>query len=112
MKIELNPYRFDELQIKILEEIIISIKEGLQAAGVADEKNLYDSTAEIAFSIATIIDGSSIMELDSKPVVPFLAFAKEYNSDELVAAEGGSWMHEYVFGMVDEMFSPEAGNQT
>ncbi|MBD2189442.1 hypothetical protein [Pseudanabaena mucicola] len=112
MKIELNPYRFDELQLKILEEIMISIKEGLQIAGVVDKKNLYDSTAEIAFSIATIIDGSRIMELDGKPVVPFLAFAKEQSSDELVAAEGGSWMHEYVFGLVDEIFSPEIENQT
>ncbi|PZO38212.1 MAG: hypothetical protein DCF19_17240 [Pseudanabaena frigida] len=107
MKIELNLDRFDELQLRVLEELIVSIREGLRAAGIVDEQVLYNSTANIAFSIAAIIDGSSIMELDNKPVIPYLAFAKEQNGNELVAAEGGSWMHEYVFSLVDEVFAKD-----
>ena len=26
------------------------------------------------------------------------------NGSDLVSAEGGSWMHEYVFGTVDDVF--------
>ena len=104
MKIELNPDRFDELQLRVLEELIVSIRDGLREAGLTDDQILYESTGKLAFSVAAIIDGSRLMELEGSPVVPFLAFANERNGDELVAAVGGSWMHEYVFGTVDEVF--------
>jgi hypothetical protein len=105
MKIELNPDRFDELQIYVLEQIVTSIRDGLREAGVTDDQVLYESTGKIAFSVAAIMDGSRVMTLDGQPVIPFLTFAKERNGADLVATEGGSSLHEYVFATVDEVFA-------
>lgn len=104
MKITINSDRFDELQLRILEELIGSIRDALEEAGITDAQALREATGSIAFSVAAIIDGSRIMELDGEPVTPVLTFAKEVDGTDLVGAEGGSWMHEYVFGTVDEVF--------
>jgi hypothetical protein len=110
VKIELNSDRFDELQLRVLTELLTSIRDGLRAAGVADEDVLYEATGKIGFSVASIIDGSRVMEHDGSPVVPFLAFVNERNGTNLTAAEGGSWMHEYVFGAVDDVFGDDEGD--
>ncbi|HNR99956.1 MAG TPA: hypothetical protein PKX48_13315 [Planctomycetota bacterium] len=104
MKITINSHRFDALQLRLLEELINSIRTGLKKAGITDVQTLREATGNIAFSVAEIIDGSCVMELDGEPVVPVLTFAKEVNGTDLVAAKGGSWMHEAVFGTVDDMF--------
>jgi len=107
MEIVIDSDRFDALQLRVLEEIIKSIRTGLREAGVADDQALYDATGNIAFAVAAIVDGSRIMDLDGERVVSVLTFAKERNGTELVGAEGGSWMHEYVFGTVDDVFDCE-----
>lgn len=104
MKISVDTDRFDELQLRVLEELVAAVRDGLREAGITDDQALYDATGSIAFSIAAIVDGSRVMELDGEPVIPVLTFAKARNGSELVGAEGGSWMHEYVFGTVDEVF--------
>lgn len=110
MKIELNSDRFDELQLRLLKELLTSIRDGLREAGVTDDDALYQATGNIGFSVAAIIDGSRVMEHDGSPVLPFLAFANERSGSNLTAAEGGSWMHEYVFGVVDDVFADEDGD--
>jgi len=107
MNIELDTARFDELQLRMLAEIVRAVRDGLREAGVEDEQVLYDATGNICFSVCAIIDGSCEMSLDDVPVVPLLTFATERNGQDLVAAEGGSWMHEYVFSAVDEVFGDE-----
>lgn len=107
MKINIDTDRFDELQSRVLEELIVSIRDGLREAGITDEDALVEATGNIAFSVAAIIDGSRVMDLDGDEVVPVLTFANERNGEDLVAAKGGSWMHEYVFGTVEEIFEGE-----
>jgi len=107
MKITIDSDRFDELQLRVLEELVTSIRDGLREAGVTDDQALYKATGNIAFSVAAILDGSRVMELDGEQLVPVLTFAKERNVSDLVGAEGGSWMHEYVFGAVDEVFDSD-----
>ena len=51
------------------------------------------------------------MELEGCAVVSVLTFAKERDGEELIAAEGGSWMHEYVFGAVDDVLAGEDGGE-
>jgi len=104
MKITIDSERFDELQLRVLEELIASIRDGLREAGVTNNQALYEATGHIAFSVAAIFDGSRVMKLDGEQVFPVLTFARERNGSDLVGAEGGSWMHEYVFGTVDEVF--------
>jgi hypothetical protein len=107
MNITIDLDRFDELQIRVLEELIVSIRDGLRSAGVNDDQALYESTGNIAFSVAAIFDGSRAIELDGTCVVPVLTFAKERHGEDLVGAEGGSWMHEYVSSAIDDVFDAE-----
>ena len=51
--------------------------------------------------VAAIIDGSAIMEHEGERVMPRLTFVKPGDDETLIDA-GGSWMHEYVGGFVDE----------
>lgn len=108
MQVSIDSDKFDALQIRLLEEIIRSVAAGLKSAGITEESALSEATGSIVFSIGAIIDGSRVMELDGQPVVPFLAFANERGGNDLLAAEGGSWMHEYVFGAVDEILFGDA----
>ena len=102
MKLEEDTNRFDDLQLFIAGEIVSSVKSYLEQAGLTGEK-LYDATTHIAFSFAATIDGSAIMTHEDERVLPVLTFAKPDDPDTLISA-GGSWMHEYVVGIVDEEF--------
>ena len=107
MKLNIDYGQFDQMQLRVVEELIISIRNGLKEAGIEDDDVIREATGNIAFSVAEIIDGSRVMELKGQSVVPFLTFVNERNGDELLIVEGGSWMHEYVFGTVDEVFDAE-----
>ena len=105
MKVTADNTRFDELQVHVLNEIVASIIDGLKEAGVSDSQTLHEATSNIAFSVAAIVDGSRVMNLEGTEVVPILTFARERDGQELIGADsGGSWMNEYVFGVVDEQF--------
>jgi len=93
--------------LQVLEHLVKSVRDGLREAGVDDDQILYEVTGNLSFALCAIIDGSRQMMLDDQPVVPFLTFASERNGTDLIAAEGGSWMHEYVFGTVDEVFAED-----
>lgn len=99
--------RFDRLQLHLLGEIVRAVRAGLSKAGVKDDQLLFEATGDLSFAIAAIVDGSLVMELDGQEVVPILAFAEERDGDQLVGRGGASWMHEYVFGTVDEVFAAE-----
>ena len=107
MKLLTDKDRFDELQMYLISEIISDIRRKLIQAGISGDQ-LYDLTGKMSFSIAAILDGSRVMSMDGNPVLPVLTFETSRNSGTLTCAEeGGSWMHEYVFGCVDEVFESE-----
>ncbi len=107
MNITIDADQYDALQLRVVEELITSIRDGLREAGVTDEQVLFESTGKIAFSVAAIFDGSREMELEGQAVIPVLSFATERNGSDLIGAEGGSWMHEYVFGTLDDVFGDD-----
>lgn len=98
--------RFDELQRHVLRTIVESIREDIKDLKLSEDEK-FDLTSNIAFSVAAIIDASRIMELDGQEVLPILAFAKTRGGEELITSDGGSWMHEYAAGMVDDVFNGE-----
>lgn len=105
MKISIDTERYDQLQLRLLEELVVSLRDGLREAGVDDADTLYEATGNLAFAVASIMDGSRVMDLDGADVAPVLTFARERDGEDLVAPpSGGSWMHEYVFGVVDDVF--------
>ena len=106
MEIIRNKTEFDKRQLGLIQEIIRAIKSDLQDAELPDDV-LADLTGDIAFSVAAIIDGSRKMRFDGKPLVPVLTFADDNKRTKLIAAPGGSWMHEYAASVTDEVFDEE-----
>lgn len=93
--------------MSVLKEFISSIRNDLREAGVTDDDVLHNEMENIPFSVAAIVDCGRVMDLDDEPVFPVLTFANEPGATELVGAEGGSWMHEYVCGAVEEAFEDD-----
>ncbi len=107
MKCEIDEMKYDEIQMEMLYFITESIKDKLVEAGIAGE-SLEKLTTNIAFSMAEIIDGSAIMETQNKkPIIPVLTFANDENFNSGICSEGSSWMHEYVHGVVEDVFGKE-----
>ena len=107
MKLVFDEARFDARQLFLMEKIVETLLDGLRSAGVDDSQTLHDATSDMAFSLACILDGSRIMELDGEPVLPFIGFANERDGDEIVVSEAGTWMHEYSHGTVSDVFDRE-----
>jgi hypothetical protein len=106
MEIITDKKEFDKRQLHVLREIILAVRKDLKDTGVPEER-VADVTGDIVFSVAAIIDASHVMQVDGRQIFPFLAFAEDKNVTKLLAEPGGSWMHEYVFGMVDDIFDED-----
>ena len=107
MEVTLNEKSFDDFQSQMLTEIIFDVRTALEEADIPREK-IRDLTHEIAFSVATIIDGSRDMYVGNKLVLPYLTFAKDRSCEHLIATEGGSWMHEYTPELIEDSFEHPA----
>ena len=105
MKIHYDFEEFNAHQVRILKEIIASIKFELENLGL-DEPKVKESTFDIAFSMTAIIDSSRVMELNGHDVLPFLGFRALLEDEEvLLANESGSYMHELCSAVVERMFA-------
>ena len=108
MKLVSDNTTFDALQRHLLGELVASIRDALREAGVDDGPLLFEATSNVAFAVASIVDGSREMYLDDREVVPILTFAHDHEGSELIAAEsGGSWMHDYVQAVVEQHVSQD-----
>jgi len=101
MELKLDADKFDEHQAIFIGEIIEQIKGKLEDAGLTGEK-LKEVTGNIAFGIACTIDDTAGIEFDGIEVNPYLTFLAGEN--ELMHCGGNSFTHEYVFGVLDEVF--------
>jgi hypothetical protein len=106
MNITENESAFDKCQLALIREIIRAIKSDLADSGI-EEDRLADVTGEVAFSVAAILDGSRVMQADGQPLIPMLTFAEDAERTKLVGRAGGSFMHEYVHGIVDDVFDED-----
>ena len=102
MELKTDEKAFDKLQLFLAKELAGLVKSDLERAGLAGQ-DLFDATQQIAFSVAAMIDGSTVMHLDGDRVQPVLTF-EATDGQSLISAGAGSWMHEYIGGMVDDAF--------
>ncbi|MEW8632247.1 MAG: hypothetical protein AB2591_19795 [Candidatus Thiodiazotropha sp.] len=100
-KIKSHADEYDEQQVTFIGAIIEEVKSKLEEAGMKGEQ-LKEITGNISFGIATLIDNSASIEFDGKEIFPLLTFIE--NDDELIHCGGNSYTHEYVFGVLDEVF--------
>ncbi len=100
-KLKLDSDEYDGQQAIFIGAIIEDVKAKLEEAGIKDEA-LKDLAGNISFGFATLIDNSSSIEFDGKEIVPVLTFLE--GEEELIHCGGNSYTHEYVFGVLDEIF--------
>lgn len=102
MKIKEDRDTFDELQSVVLYHLMTSIIEHLKEAGLKGKK-LRKAAEDIGFAVGAIIDGSADMPHEKGRVLPVLTFAVNDKYKELISSDGGSWLHEYVIGFLDDL---------
>lgn len=99
-----NGQMYEEREMRMVEEFVHSIKGALVDGGIQDAA-LKTLTENIAFSVTSIVDGSTHMPLNEDHLVPILGFAEGRMRDRLlVPLEGGSSLHGLVPGYIDDAF--------
>ncbi|MGV6825879.1 MAG: hypothetical protein ACWA5Q_02775, partial [bacterium] len=98
---KLDPEKFEEHQKIFIEEIVRSITTKLIEAGLEGEK-MEQITADIGFSIASIIDDTTQIESDGVLVKPYLTFRE--NDDELIHCGENSYSYEFVIPTLKKLF--------
>ena len=101
MELKHDGDKFDELQSIFIGGIIDEIKAKLEEANLPNEK-VRELLENISFSVATILDGSRSVEFEGVEASPVITF--EDDEDNLVYPGGNSWMHEYVFGTISDIY--------
>ena len=109
MDITTDPYAHDDLQRYLIKVMAGDIREMLEQAGL-EGAALRQAVEQVTFGVATIVDGSRVMEVDGKPVVPFLTFgvvdadSEDEEVTALLSSGEPSSMHEYATSVVREIF--------
>ena len=100
---------YEQCQALLLREIVSSIRGRLEEAGIKG-KRLRDVVATITFDVGAIIDGSQVVSSEEDHLVPILGFAEGRMRDQLLFSHGGggSSLHEFVPGTIDEEFNTNA----
>jgi hypothetical protein len=101
MQLKLDPSLFEEQQLLFVRELVESIRVKLQEAGV-DGGKVGDVTASIAFSVASMIDDTSAIDVEGVEVHPYLTFRT--SDDELTHCGENSYTHEFVYEVLKEVF--------
>lgn len=101
MQLKNDGDKFDELQSIFIGGIIDEIKVQLEEAKLPNDK-VKELLENISFSVATILDASRSVEYEDVEASPVVTF--QDGEKDLVYPGGNSWMHEYVFGTISEIY--------
>ena len=101
MQLKNDGDKFDELQSIFIGGIIDEIKVQLEEAKLPNDK-VRELLENISFSVATILDASRSVEYEGVEASPVVTF--QDGEKDLVYPGGNSWMHEYVFGTISEIY--------
>ena len=97
---------YEECEARLMEGVVSSIRSALERAGISGAR-LRELVSEIAFDVGAIVDGSAPISVDDDYLVPILGFAQGRMRDRLLlpSGGGGSSMHEFVPGIVEDEFA-------
>lgn len=105
MKVEIDSDRFDALQMEVASAITHHIYTAMKRAGVPDSDGLEKIVADALFHVGEVIDGSRVFDSAEGEMQAVLTFRAMEEADTLISAPGGgSWIHEYAFGVAEEYF--------
>ncbi len=91
---------FDRRQQALVKHLLHAIKRELENAD-APPQVVQQLTGSIAFAVTSLIDGAASAQFEGRELDPHLAFPL---GEELLYAGGNSWMHEYVYRVLPEVF--------
>ena len=97
---------YEECEVRLMEEVVTSVRSALERSGISGAL-LRELVSEIAFDVGAIVDGAASMSIDDDHLVPILGFAQGRMRDRLLLASGGggSSLHEFVPGIVEDEFA-------
>ncbi len=101
MELKLDIEKFDEIQQAFIREITEDIHTKLVEAGL-EGLTLENTTALIAYSMASIIDDTSNIEIDGVQARPYLTFRE--GDDTLIHCGENSYTYEYVTDNLKRMY--------
>ena len=105
MDLKLDIDRFEEKQELFIKEIIHPIMTKLVEAGLEGQQ-MEELTANIGFSVASILDDTTRIESDGAEVKPYLTFRE--SGDELIHCGENAYTYEYVIKILKELFDDQA----
>ncbi len=94
--------KYEAFQEIFVGEIIQQIRLKLMQAGITGDE-LIHLTGEIAFSVASTIDGNAIIERDGIDVHPYLVFSG--GDEQIIHGGENSFTHEFVASEMGKAFS-------
>ena len=101
MKLVKDSDRFDKFQIALIREITQAIAVKLVEAGMKGAE-MENTAANIAFSIASILDATTDIESNGDEVHPYLTFHTDETN--LIHCGENAYTYEFLTGVLKEMF--------
>ena len=101
MELKLDTKKFDQYQEIFIGEITQTIMVKLIEAGLEGQQ-LEDTTASIAFNIASIIDDTTQIERDGVEARPYLTFRE--GDDKLIHYGENSYTYDVMMGAMKKLF--------
>jgi hypothetical protein len=105
LKTRIDTGDFDNKQLILIDEIIQKVKWAIENAELpnVDAQEIKKLTGKICFGIASLIDNSATIKIDGKEIIPYLTFFD--GQDTLIHHGSTSFLHEYVYGVLDDVFN-------
>ncbi len=101
MRLQEDKESFEKLQKLLAQSLAETIKSELEDRMLSPDL-VKDLTANLAFSVVCILDASTVTTVDGGNLRPIITF--QTDDDTLVWANGTSYMHDYVYGWVYDLF--------
>ncbi len=101
MKLVQDTEKFDDYQIALIKEITQAVAVKLVEAGLHGEL-MENTTANIAFSIASILDDTTGIESNGDEVHPYLTFRSAESN--LIHCGENAYTYEFLTQVLKEMF--------
>lgn len=101
MNLKLDPTLFEEQQVAFVHALTQAIRVKLQESGLTG-RELEDASTRVAFSVASLIDDTSAIEVDGIEIHPYLTFRT--SDAELTHSGENSYTHEFVYEVLQTIF--------
>ena len=103
MQVSVDSSRFDEHQLFFVRKLCEMLIADLRRAGFDDEAG-EELAEQVAFTMCSLTDGSTNLEMNGKKFRPCLMFSQDENYSVVLSSGSGSWMHEYVGSTVWDVY--------